>query len=142
MAKSGPIILVEDDSDDHEIFIEVLEQIGEYDVKWFPDCIKCLEYLKTTEDDPFIIFCDINIPLMSGIEFKLKIDENPMLRDKSIPFIFYTTSDDDYFVNMAYKQMTIQGFFKKRNDYSAIKETLECIINYWDRCRHPNSDLN
>jgi|SRR3954469_11068970 response regulator RpfG family c-di-GMP phosphodiesterase len=141
MSKTGPIILVEDDIDDKDIFEFAISelQIGNK-LKHFNTCAKAFEYLATTTDQPFIIFCDINLPLMSGIEFKQEIDKNKKLRKKSIPFIFYTTSADQDTVDKAYMELTIQGFFQKPNYMDEIKENIKSILGYWKNCRHPNAN--
>jgi CheY-like chemotaxis protein len=141
MANSGPIILVDDDTDDLETFTDALRGIGkEHEVIWFKSTSECMNYLETTTESPFIIFCDINLPFQSGIEFKHEIDENPRLREKSIPFVFYSTSVDQELVLKAYTQMTVQGFFQKKSNFNEIKQTLEAIVRYWEYCCHPNAD--
>src|SRR5687768_2818899 len=93
--KSGPIILVEDDADDEDIFEEVLKELKVYNkIVWFINAKDAMEYLKATSEQPFIIFCDINLPGLSGIEMKRKIDADKELRRKSIPFVFYSTAAD------------------------------------------------
>jgi CheY-like chemotaxis protein len=140
MANSGPIILVDDDTDDLEIFTDALRRIGKnHEVIWFKSSRECLIYLETTTQSPFIIFCDINMPIQSGIEFKHLIDEHPKLREKSIPFVFYSTSVDQELVTKAYTEMTVQGFFQKKSNFDEIKEVLEAIVRYWEHCCHPNA---
>ena len=91
--KSGPIIVIDDDADDKDIFESVLKELGVDNKRlWFTNCKDAFEYLRTTNEQPFIIFCDVNIPGLTGIEFKRQIDKHPQLRKKSIPFIFYSTS--------------------------------------------------
>ena len=134
------IILLEDDIDDQEIFEGALMEL-------YPDCIfkpfsKCSDawhFLLTTTQKPFLIFCDINMPGMSGLEFKSQVDKEPYLRKKSIPFVFYSTSTDNYLVDKAYSEVTIQGFFKKPVRYADIKLQLKIILEYWGICVHPNS---
>ncbi len=106
---------------------------------YFNNGTDAFNYLKTTRDQPFIIFCDVNLPEQSGIEFKRQIDEHKELRKKSIPFVFYSTSVSLSAVNEAYTQMTVQGFFKKENSYEEIKKTIRVIFDYWQLCQHPNS---
>jgi len=138
--KSGPIILIEDDIDDQKIMEEAL---GEMNVDnrliWFPNCKAAMHYLQTTEDQPFIIFCDVNLPVQTGIEFKKEIDEDPVLRRKSIPFVFYSTSVDQWVINEAYTNLTIQGFFKKHHNFEEIKNIIRLILDYWKACKHPNT---
>jgi CheY-like chemotaxis protein len=137
--RSGPIILVDDDQEDFDIFTRSLHEIGVHNkVIWHQTCQECYDYLSMTSEFPFIIFCDVNMPVMSGLEFKQKVDATPRLRKKSIPFIFYSTSVDQTTVNRAYSDMTIQGFFQKAADLKEMQERLKCIISYWLECHHPN----
>ena len=140
MAKTGPVIIIEDDLDDVGIFKEVLKDLNlENRIISFTKCKEAHDYLKTTTDQPFIIFCDVNLPGQSGLDFKREIDDDPQLRRKSIPFLFYSTSIDQKAVNIAYTEMTIQGFFQKENSFQEIKKTITAIFEYWSICRHPNS---
>lgn len=138
--KSGPIILIEDDADDKDVFRDILKEINvPNSVIWFQNCDEAFSFLEATSDQPFIIFCDVNLPGLSGIECKHQIDENKELRKKSIPFIFYSTAVDQKTVNEAYTKMTVQGFFQKKNTYGELKETIKLIVAYWEECKHPNS---
>ena len=140
MSKSGPIILIEDDVDDENIFKEVLKELGiANSLIWFTKTDEALHYLKATSEQPFIIFSDVNLPGQSGIEFKRNLDNDEELRKKSIPFVFYSTSVNQETVNEAYTKMTVQGFFQKGNSYEEIKTMIKQIIDYWQTCRHPNS---
>jgi CheY-like chemotaxis protein len=140
MAKSGPIILIDDDNDDVEIMIEVLKEIGiSNKLINFTSGPEAFKYLKTSEEQPFIIICDVNLPGETGIELKKEMDNDPQLRQKSIPFIFYSTSVNQHAVNEAYTKMTVQGFFKKGNNFTEIKKIISLINDYWKLCKHPNT---
>jgi CheY-like chemotaxis protein len=138
---SGPIIIIEDDEDDKELFEDVLKDLNVINkLVWFYSCIDAMVYLASSSEQPFVIFCDVNLPMQNGIEFKKMIDKNENLRKKSIPFVFYSTSVNQSIVNEAYMGMTIQGFFKKGDDYEQIKKDIRLILDYWSACKHPNSD--
>jgi len=140
MSKTGPIILVEDDPDDHNIFEEALTDIRVANkLRWFINPIEAFSYLISTEEQPFLIFCDINLPKQNGLDFKKRIDEDKYLRQKSIPFIFYSTAANQETINQAYLELTVQGFFQKKHKYDDIKKMLRLIIDYWSVCKHPNS---
>lgn len=140
MSKTGPIVLIEDDHDDKMVFEEILKDLGvENKLKWFEDTDTAMEFLKESNESVFAIFSDINLPGINGLEFKKKIDSNPELRKKSIPYIFYSTSASQRDVNEAYLEMTVQGFFKKQSDYKEIKKQISIIIEYWKMCIHPNT---
>lgn len=140
MAKQGPILLVEDDEDDKIMFEEILKELAvKNQLLWFSNAQDAYQYLKVTQDQPFLIFSDINLPKLSGLELKKEIDADPQLRKKSIPFIFYSTSVDQGAINEAYLNLTVQGFFQKPNKVSEMKQLLVIIIDYWKHCKHPNT---
>ncbi len=133
------IIIIEDDLDDENFLREILIELGyQNQLKFFNDGKAALSFLKTTTDKLFLIICDVNLPGMSGTDLKKKINADPHLRKKSIPFIFYTTSADKLAIEQAY-EMTVQGYFVKENSIPEIKLTLKVIIDYWKHCKHPNS---
>ena len=137
---SGPIIIIEDDQDDRDIIEEVLKELSiPNETIWFTRCMDAFDYLKTHTNQPFIIFCDINLPGLTGIEFKRQIDADKELRKKSIPFVFLSTSADKKHVNEAYTEMTVQGYFQKANSYAEIKNNVRAILEYWKICKHPNA---
>ena len=140
MSKTGPIILVEDDFDDEEIFREALSEIGvENELICFSTTFQAFEYLKKTTEQPFLIFCDVNLPKQSGLEFKRQLDNDPALKQKSIPFLFNSTSVDKRTVTEAYTHLTIQGYFRKQSNYPDVISSLKAIIDYWRCCEHPNN---
>lgn len=139
MSKSGPILIIEDDTDDKLMFEEVVNSIGYSNkIVWYDNTDDAMNYLETTTDSIFIIFSDINLPGRNGLDFKKKIDSNPELRKKSIPFVFYSTSARQQDIDEAYSKMTVQGFFKKPRDYKEVKESIALILEYWKHCKHPN----
>lgn len=137
--KAGPIIILEDDEDDVEIMTEAFRQMEtENELIFFGNGRLLLDYLMSTREQPFLIISDINVPVMNGLEVREKIDANPYLRKKSIPFIFLTTSRDFSGVDKAY-EMTVQGYFFKPSDFKDLKLMIAQIMGYWDVCVHPNS---
>ena len=138
--KSGPIVLVDDDVDDRDILQEILQDLQVPNkLMWFPTSNDAFIYLKNSTVQPFLIFCDLNLPFQSGLEFKKKIDADKDLRRKSIPFIFYSTSVQPTAVEVAYTQMTVQGFFQKKAIYEDLKKLVSIILAYWENCSHPNA---
>ena len=138
MSLKGPIILVEDDEDDQYLITKILEELKISNaIRLYHNGIEALDYLRTTAEKPFLILCDVNMPIMNGLELRREIEEDPYLKHKSIPFIFLSTSGDINVVKEAYKG-TIQGFYKKESNYSLYKSNIEVIIRYWQSCLHPN----
>jgi CheY-like chemotaxis protein len=136
----GPIVIIDDDPDDKDLLNQVFDELEIKNERiFFFNTKDAMNYLKATLQQPFIIFCDINMPGENGLKFKEKIDADRELRRKSIPFIFYSTAAGQQEVNKAYDQLLVQGFFIKETEYGKIKEDIQMIIGYWARCRHPNS---
>ncbi len=139
MTKDGPIILIEDDKDDKEMFEKILAELGASNkTVWFRNCEDAFNFLKTTTEKPFLILSDINLPKLSGIECKRQMDADPELRKKSIPFVFFSTSSNESLVEEAYTKMTVQGFFQKADSYDRLKSDIKLIMDYWSICKHPN----
>ncbi len=139
MALSGPIIIIDDDIDDQEILETVFASLQiENPTVFFSSCEEALRYLETTTDKPFIILCDINLPRMNGFELRQKINEDQFLREKSIPFVFWSTTAHPDAVKKAY-DLTVQGFFKKKGNMQDIADEVRIVLDYWKSCVHPNS---
>jgi response regulator RpfG family c-di-GMP phosphodiesterase len=137
---AGPVIIIDDDEDDKEMMEEILRELNLINpIVWFTKTKDAFEYLITSPLQPFIIFSDINLPGESGVNFKKLIDDDPPLKKKSIPFVFFSTAADPITVNEVYGQMTVQGYFQKPNTYSEMKKILKLIVAYWTDCKHPNS---
>ncbi|MFN2438469.1 MAG: response regulator, partial [Chitinophagaceae bacterium] len=89
----GPILIVDDDSDDQEIYADAIKAIGiKNEILFFGGGEDALDYLITTTEQPFIILSDINMPQMNGLQFKERIQQDNYLREKGIPFIFISTN--------------------------------------------------
>lgn len=137
MLKNGPIIIVEDDKDDQELFEEVIAELNvPHIIRFFDSCKTAFNYLLTTLERPFMIISDINVPGMSGLEFLNSINQTSSIKEKSIPFLFLTTSSDPCSINQAY-QMSAKGFFVKPLSLQELKQLFRMIVNYWTMARRP-----
>ncbi len=138
-AIDGPILLVEDDPDDQEMMREILNSLGvKNELVVFYNGHDVLKFLRETSEQPFLILSDINMPKLNGLELRKEINSEQSLKQKSIPFVFLSTTDSRQIVLEAY-DLTVQGFFKKPNSYKEFKEMLKMIIDYWRFCKHPNN---
>lgn len=135
----GPIIIVEDDKDDQEIYAEAIKAIGiKNKIRFFDDAGEALKYLSTTEEQPFIIISDINMPGMNGLDFKKHIHDDPFLRTKGIPFVFISTNSTKISVRHAHA-LSVQGYFAKPSRMEEIKKMLRTLFEYWELCKHINN---
>jgi len=137
MEISGPILIVDDDDDDHYILKRVCEKLGvTTPVLFFTDARKALDHLRSTDETPFLILSDVNMPVVNGLDLKKSIDDDPFLRSKAIPFIFFSTSAMSSIVSDAFG-MSAQGFFTKGQSLDELEQTLRIIFEYWSRCERP-----
>lgn len=117
--------LIDDDTDDQEIFCTVLDN-------FFPEivCITvgngqvAFDRLISKEVTPNLIFLDLNMPLMSGRQFLKEVSEHAVLAN--IPIIVLSTSADQ---NTSASVLTLgaRQFITKPDKYSEW-ETVICEI--------------
>lgn len=138
----GPIVIVEDDLDDQELYEMVLRELGiNNELRVFGNGKPALKYLLLTEEQPFIILSDINMPEMSGLELKSKIQEDPFLVTKGIPFVFLSTNASKVSVRHAHA-LSVQGYFQKPDNIDGLKLLFQNVFGYWQLCRHINSTFD
>ena len=138
MNKSGPIVVIEDDLEDQEMFGDVFTEIAVQNrILFFGDGNAAYEFLTESGEQPFLILSDINMPRLNGFELREKIQNNEQLRLKCIPFLFFTTSAEQKAVVTAYSR-SVQGFFVKPDNYTNLKRIINNIVEYWKDCHSPN----
>ena len=138
MNKNGAIVIVEDDTDDQEMFGEVFKKLNyKNEIVFFNDGQEALTYLTAKTSEPFIVFSDINMPKLNGMELRKQIHENEDIRLKTIPYLFFTTSAEQGAVIDAYSK-SIQGFFVKPSSFQDLTELIKIIVEYWQKCVSPN----
>lgn len=135
----GPIIIVDDDKDDHELYEESIRAIGiSNEIHFFNKAKEMLDYLLSTEEQPFLILSDVNMPEMTGLELKKIIQDDPYLCTKGIPFIFISTNASKVSVRHAHA-LSVQGYFEKPSSLDGIKEMFRKLFEYWELCKHINN---
>jgi CheY-like chemotaxis protein len=131
MNKTGALVIIEDDQDDQEIMKFVYKELGyPNEIIFFEHPKEALGYLSRKEVLPFLVMSDINMPGMDGYELREIIFADDVLRQKCIPYIFFTTSANIKTVAHAY-ELSVQGFFIKPNTIKEIGEVFRKIMEYW-----------
>src|SRR5688572_23947801 len=138
----GKIILVDDDIYEKEL-LESSLKTRDWDAKveYFDNANDALDHLKQNKDEIFLVISDMNMPKMNGMEFKKAIDSDVGLREKSIPFIFATSSSVKSEITQAF-DYRVQGYFRKPNTTEEQADMLDIIIKYWIVSSHPNKDVD
>lgn len=137
MKKDGSIIIIEDDEDDRLIFREVLESLNlPNEIIFISDSTEVIPFLRQEHIQPFMIISDINMPRMNGFELRDEILKDPYLKEKTRPYVFFTTVGNGYTIEEAFKR-DIQGYFHKTPSLEQLKETLEEITTFWQEIEEP-----
>jgi len=137
MTQNGPILIIDDNPEERRLIQLAMEHLQvKNELVFFENGEPALKYLLHVEKVPFIIICDIDMPVMNGLELSQRIFENAFLKKKSIPFIFRTGSATDAAVSKAY-DMTVQGVFIKSEDFHALEQQIQVILQYWRMCIPP-----
>ena len=75
--RSGPILLIEDDEDDQFLLQQMIHGLDvKNQLRFFSNGQQVLDYLRVTQEQPFVILCDVNMPVMNGLELRRKIDQD------------------------------------------------------------------
>ncbi|MFD2523906.1 response regulator [Emticicia soli] len=124
MKKTNSVLLIEDDEDDQSFFIEAISGI-QNTVLCHIACNgkEAIDKLKNSIVLPDIIFTDINMPLMNGIECFLEIVKNP--RTKNIPVVFLSTDTGQ---KAHVFQLGAKGFIQKPTDFHILSKQLSQMI--------------
>jgi CheY-like chemotaxis protein len=87
------IVLVEDDPDDRDFFLEELWNVNpRISCKWTESGFTALQLLEKLPPRTTLIFLDLNMPLMSGMEFLKLMREQERFRN--MPVVVLTTSKE------------------------------------------------
>ncbi|MEP7168524.1 MAG: response regulator [Bacteroidota bacterium] len=119
------IFLVEDDKDDQFFFTQALSKIANANLFAIANNGKeAIDKLESSTTLPDIIFMDINMPLMNGIECLAEITKT--IKTQHIPVVMLTT--DTGSMEVAH-QMGAKAFIKKPSNGKILREKLEQMIN-------------
>ncbi|CAG5000729.1 Response regulator rcp1 [Dyadobacter sp. CECT 9275] len=120
------ILLVDDDSDDQELFEDALNMVAEGIIlKTAENGIEALKYLQMPAELPELVFLDLNMPLMNGYDCLKELKASEPTRH--IPVIIFSTSVMEETVNAVYESGA-SLYAVKPNSFAALKELLKRIL--------------
>jgi CheY-like chemotaxis protein len=130
MRSSMPVMIIEDDAADVLIIKRAIKELHiKNELVQVNNGEEGLEYLKNHSNSaPCIIFLDLNMPKMNGIEF-LKIIKNDD-KLKEIPVIALTTSQNHDDISSCFKT-GIAGYIVKPVDYKKFVKAIRIVDLYW-----------
>jgi two-component system chemotaxis response regulator CheV len=116
------IVLIDDDIDDHEIFLNSLQNLN-HPIRTFTSGKRALHYLHQLQrsDHPSVIVTDYEMPEMDGMEVLKAIKQSPLLYH--IPVIVYS-SGMNLVLQQKLKANGAAGCFVKSDHLEDLKEFL------------------
>lgn len=137
MIDKAEIVLAEDNPTDAEFITRALKQQGLHErLAHFQDGEDVLEYIfaegkfehRNIADVPKVIFLDIKMPKVSGLEVlhRIKLDT----RTKSIPVVILTSSQQQVDVVKSY-QLGANSYIVKPIEFDDFVKTVSDLANYW-----------
>ncbi|NLP58657.1 response regulator [Lutibacter sp. B1] len=121
------IALVDDDEDDRFLFKEAIEDIEmNTNLSLFKNGKEFLDYIfKPDIILPELVFLDLNMPVINGIQCLTEIRKNNDLSALSVA-IYSTSSSDKDIEDTFVKGANI--YIKKPNDFNKLKNVLEKVL--------------
>jgi CheY-like chemotaxis protein len=120
------ILLIDDDQDDQFIFTNALMEImSEYKCSIANNGLDALACLNSGSSLPDLIFMDLNMPVMNGIELFLILKADHLFTN--IPAVIYTTSDNPD-EKMQMKELGVSAFLTKSANFKKLKTELARIL--------------
>lgn len=139
MNRREHLILLVDDNDDHCMLVEDIFFATGFArrVIRYRDAEGALAALldlqATPEDDPpplpDLIFLDIRLPGMSGIEMLQRLKTHP--RTRTIPTFILTTSERQEEIRASYAA-GVSGYIVKPVDFDLLEKKIRALKQFWD----------
>ena len=130
MTQPLKILLIDDDSDDREIFSLVMESIHPSSVTDSAiDGFEALDKLKNGGYDPDLIFLDLNMPRMNGLDCLRNIRQIERLTRR--PVIVFSTSSNPRDISES-QAAGASDYIVKANEIATIKQNLAQVLKKYN----------
>lgn len=120
------ILLIEDDEADQRIFSTVLQSIGsDFTCTILEDPEEALYKLETAEISADLIFLDMRMPQMTGLEFLQELRKKETLRQTRVVVLAGIPDENDVRETQA---LGVRDFIIKPGRYSELRKILTSIL--------------
>lgn len=125
MRTAKNILLVEDDESDQIFFVRALRKIENVVLQDVAsNGVEALEKLEKLQPLPDIIFLDVDMPGMNGVQCLAEIVKKPMLKDVAVVMLSNSIDNAEITRNLGAK-----AFIRKPSDPTLLQNKLEEIIH-------------
>ena len=145
MIKNTHILLAEDNNNDVELILAALRdrQLAR-EVVVVNDGADALDYLYCQgvytgriTGLPGVVFLDLKMPRVDGLEVLRRIKSDPILRH--VPVVMLTSSREDRDIVLSY-DLGVNAFVVKPVDFRKFMETIQSVGVFWAQINeHPRS---
>jgi CheY-like chemotaxis protein len=127
MEKAYICLLVEDDEDDQDFFKYALKKLDiPVELVIADDGAYALQKLEEEAFTPDVIFMDLNMPRLNGLECIREIKKNPRIKD--IPVYIYSTAHE-YQNNIDISSLGIKQYLEKPGDVMGLIPILSRVFS-------------
>jgi len=123
------ILLVEDNPNDAELTQRALKKtnlgVGLATVR---DGAEALEYLFSNRPKPKVIFLDLKLPKIDGIEVLRRVRADDRLR--SVPVVVLTSSQEERDISQCYK-LGVNSYIVKPVEFDEFYKAVGDLATYW-----------
>ena len=124
------ILFIEDDNiETMKLQRTVSKMTSQHNITEAKNGEEALNILKSDADLPDVIFLDLNMPRMSGIEFLTILKADEVMR--YLPTIILTTSENRADLLECYK-IGIAGYILKPLKYEDYESKIRKVFDYWE----------
>src|SRR5215510_4655094 len=123
------ILLVEDNPHDAELTQRALKKIDlTARVAVARDGAEALEYLFSNRPRPKVVFLDLKLPKIDGVEVLRRLRADDHL--KSIPVVVLTSSQEERDINECYK-LGVNSYVVKPVEFDKFYQVVGDLAQYW-----------
>ena len=137
------ILLVEDNPDDEELTLHALKKVNLVNrINVVRDGAEALDFIFCTgtcaqrliENMPKLIFLDLKLPKVDGLEVLQRIKADP--RTRMIPVVMLTSSREERDIVESY-QMGVNSYIVKPVDFEQFVQSIGQVGLYWALINEP-----
>lgn len=126
------IFYTDDDEDDLEFFKKAIQSINsDYTVMTYTNGNQLLNALDNPPPNPYLLFLDINMPGMNGIQLLEAIRKSE--KHGQLPVVMFSTTQDELVVQKT-KELGANYYLPKAANFTKLKESIEHALKInWEK---------